>query len=444
MCSSGKQLQFDLTRLKEQATMTELEKTGGTMNCGVVAELLETFFEGQLNARAQKSVQEHLDGCTACSVRLASLQRKSQAPGDAAFSDGRSGAQARANKHWWRSTPRLAFLAVGLAAVVVPASLWVVSARSSGESHTSNSADRLPAVVSLRGVGDNEIRTAGFTLTRPADIRVYALGEGQGGEMYDFGLIADAATGRPVWEMEYSETDHAGGGQKNRIVDRVLSLDAGNYLVQYRSDGSHSYDDWNTEPPDDKEAWGITVSAAHPSELRAIEPYEPSMGHDDLGRAVTTATGAALEVARVAAAEAVRAARADVASELRRARSDAGVVARLVRVGDDADLRERFSLDHDSQIRVYALGEGTLGELHDYAWIEDATTGRPVWRMTYKATDNAGGADKNRVADEIIELPAGVYLLRYRSDDSHSFEGWNQAAPPDADNYGVTLFLEGS
>ena len=59
--------------------MTEQEKTGGSMNCGVVSELLESFHGGQLNARAQKSVEDHLENCAACSVRLASLQRKSTA-----------------------------------------------------------------------------------------------------------------------------------------------------------------------------------------------------------------------------------------------------------------------------------------------------------------------------------------------------------------------------
>ncbi|MFC1639228.1 hypothetical protein ACFL3B_00525, partial [Gemmatimonadota bacterium] len=392
----------------------------------------------------------HLDSCASCTVRLASLQRRSQTSGAApvqhagagGFSWG-AGGQVGAKEHWWSGAPKLALLAIGLAAVVVPASLWLVGAPSSGERHQEIRADRLPAFVSIRGVGDNAARTAGFTLTRPVDVRVHALGEGQGGQMFDFGLIVDAASRRPIWEMEYSDTEHAGGGQKNRVADRVLSLDAGSYLVQYRSDGSHSYDDWNTEPPDDSDAWGITVSVTDASDVRAIEPYEPSMGRRDLGRAVTTATEAAMEVARVAAAEAARTARTEIARETRRVRSDVAVVARLVRVGDDEDLRERFSLDRDSRIRVYALGEGTLGELHDYAWIEDAATGRPVWRMTYQDTENAGGAEKNRVVDEIIELQAGEYVLRYRSDDSHSFEDWNQAAPPDEENYGVTLFLEG-
>ena len=79
--------------------------------------------------------------------------------------------------------------------------------------------------------------------------------------------------------------------------------------------------------------------------------------------------------------------------------------------------------------------------MHDYAWIVDESNGRTVWRMTFDKTEHAGGAEKNRVAEDIVRLPAGEYTLRYRSDDSHSFNNWNSEAPRDAENYGVTLFL---
>ena len=46
---------------------------------------------------------------------------------------------------------------------------------------------------------------------------------------------------------------------KNRVFDGVITLPAGNYVLRYRSDGTHSYNDWNTDPPDDPESWGIAV-----------------------------------------------------------------------------------------------------------------------------------------------------------------------------------------
>jgi len=77
--------------------------------------------------------------------------------------------------------------------------------------------------------------------------------------MYDYGWIENASTGTVVWEMTYSMTFHAGGGRKNRSVNTTLLLEKGDYLLRYRSDDSHSYNDWNVEPPDDPEYWGITL-----------------------------------------------------------------------------------------------------------------------------------------------------------------------------------------
>ena len=54
-------------------------------------------------------------------------------------------------------------------------------------------------------------------------------------------------------------TFHAGGGKKNRMVNTSIVLDAGTYTLHYKSDDSHSFGDWNTDPPDDPTMWGITL-----------------------------------------------------------------------------------------------------------------------------------------------------------------------------------------
>ena len=256
------------------------------------------------------------------------------------------------------------------------------------------------AFVSLTAVGDDEMVTQGFTLSRPLDMRVYALGEATGGQMHDYGWILDASTRRPVWQMTDGETAHAGGAEKNRVVDRVINLQPGNYIVYYVTDGSHSWSEWNSSPPADPDAWGITLFAADGT----VDP--------------------------------------DVVGEYDAA-SDPRIVAQLSAIRDDERRSARFTLDGETQLRVYALGEGSDGDMYDYAWIEDAGTGRTAWEMTYKITGHAGGADKNRMFDGTILLPAGEYLLHYESDGSHSLESWNSTPPADPFNYGVTLFRAG-
>ena len=98
-----------------------------------------------------------------------------------------------------------------------------------------------------------------FTVARDSDVRIYALGEGVDREMVDYGWIEDARTRRTVWEMTYRTSDPAGGARKNRVFDGTIRLPAGNYILRYESDGSHAYGDWNDDPPDDPDAWGVTL-----------------------------------------------------------------------------------------------------------------------------------------------------------------------------------------
>ena len=40
--------------------------------------------------------------------------------------------------------------------------------------------------------------------------------------------------------MRYDDTEPAGGDAKNRLVDRVVHLEAGDYTVYFVTDDSHS------------------------------------------------------------------------------------------------------------------------------------------------------------------------------------------------------------
>jgi hypothetical protein len=120
--------------------------------------------------------------------------------------------------------------------------------------------------------------------------------------------------------------------------------------------------------------------------------------------------------------------------------ADESVLVRLTEMGNNAYERERFELKKRSKVSIYALGEGTRGRMYDYAWIEDSE-GDVVWEMSYRMTDHAGGAKKNRVYDDTIELDAGRYVVYYESDGSHSFKRWNASPPADGFNWGVTVRL---
>jgi len=114
-------------------------------------------------------------------------------------------------------------------------------------------------------------------------------------------------------------------------------------------------------------------------------------------------------------------------------------IVEIVHVQDNADQTAEFTLSQEQNVRVFAVGEGQAGEMFDYGWIEDEKTGKRVWEMKQPETKPAGGAPKNRMIDATVTLPAGKYRLRYKSDDSHSFDNWN-AFPPAFNYWGIALF----
>jgi hypothetical protein len=178
-----------------------------------------------------------------------------------------------------------------------------------------------------------------------------------------------------------------------------VHLDAGNYLVYYHSDDSHSYNDWNGAPPAEERYWGVSIF-----------PASGRLNPADIGPFMRT-----------------------------RGPGTNSTLAQLEHMGDDEDARTPLRLTEETRVRVRALGEGRDGDMFDYGWIEDAD-GRTVWRMKYDETDPAGGSDKNRVFDGVIALPAGNYVLRYRSDGSHSYHDWNTDPPDDPESWGIAVF----
>ncbi|HLF82960.1 MAG TPA: serine hydrolase, partial [Blastocatellia bacterium] len=116
-------------------------------------------------------------------------------------------------------------------------------------------------------------------------------------------------------------------------------------------------------------------------------------------------------------------------------------LAEIIRVQDNADQTAEFTLSQEQSVRVFAIGEGQTGEMFDYGWIEDEKTGKRIWEMKQPETKPAGGAPKNRLIDASVTLPVGKYRLRYKSDDSHSFDNWN-AFPPAINFWGIALYAK--
>ena len=251
-------------------------------------------------------------------------------------------------------------------------------------------------VVNLTKVRNSEVVSYGFKLKKDMDLNIYCVGEGVNREMADYGWIIDASDRGRVWEMRYRDTEHAGGAEKNRVFDDVVRFKKGNYIAYYLTDGSHSYRMWNSSPPSDQKAWGLRlISIDSKFDANDVEEYEEE--------------------------------------------EDENILASVINVGNNDMISARFKLNERKRVRIYAIGEGSRGQMYDYGWIEDLHSGKTIWEMSYRITEHAGGAKKNRMFDGTIVLEPGEYEVRYETDGSHSFNDWNASQPYDPFNWGITV-----
>jgi len=252
-------------------------------------------------------------------------------------------------------------------------------------------------VVSITPVEDNSGLSEGFALCRPADLRVYAIGEGTSRVMDDYGWIIDEDRCKVVWKMDYKRTVNAGGAAKNRKIDEVISLPAGNYRVYFVTDNSHSFEEWNAMPPDDPYFYGITL-------------WET----DSDGSTVSDYVN----------------------------RYENNIIADLSKAGRDRLYKKVFRLNKPMNVRILALGEMSGSSFADYGWMLNLYTREVVWSMKKSNTMHAGGARKNRMFFNTIHLEPGTYEVMFLTDDSHSFGRWNEAPPFNPDAWGVTIWTE--
>ncbi len=253
----------------------------------------------------------------------------------------------------------------------------------------------------LPGLGDTEFASRGFSLPERMQVTVYCQGEFAHDEdgAVDGGWILNAETRELVWEFGPDNFKHGGGAQKNKVSRETITLPRGDYLAYYATDDSHSRDGWNDPPPYDPDGWGLLLWGQTAAEARRVRPFTD-------------------------------------ADEARR------TLVALVRQGDGVLVSQGLTLRRAAKVRVYCVGEfsWSQGEFADSGLIERFGSGDAVWSMAEGNTRPAGGARKNRVADEVVELVAGDYVVSYSTDDTHAYGAWNAAPPRDPQRWGITLF----
>ncbi len=255
--------------------------------------------------------------------------------------------------------------------------------------------NRNDAIVTFIRVGDSENLRKGFSLSADTKVNVFAIGEGVKSEYYDFGYIYDVINNKKVWMFNRSDAHHAGGGRKNIEQTAEITLPKGSYEVYYKSDDSHSFDEWNVLPPNDPQYWGIVVSVADKADKKNVIPFRKN----------------------------------DITKPL----------VDLTRVESDELVSQGFNVTKNTKLRIICVGEGRK-KMADYGWIENADTRDVIWKMNFRSSQYAGGSSKNRISDETIEFNAGNYVAYFITDDSHNFSDWNDTPPFEEDKWGISIW----
>lgn len=281
--------------------------------------------------------------------------------------------------------------------------------------------------VTLGDVYPKEVKIQGFSVAQSGDVKISgeaAVFEDDWKLLIYYGWIIDAESREVVWHLfDYMKDEDVDEIDGPFSFDAKVNLNKGDYELYFA--GMYSNRNWNKDRDEDWyfDGFGDTMNWLFGS--RSRERYRRSAQDELFVKVVAPGLKAA-----------------DAKSFLDNKTKDA--IVSFVKTRDNERFSEGFTLTGPTQLEVYALGEGSDGEMFDYAWIMDANSRKRVFEMDYRDARFAGGAKKNLKVKERITLPAGSYLVNYTTDDSHSFERWNALPPDDIQFWGISVWADPS
>ncbi|MBI3005721.1 MAG: hypothetical protein HYY49_09960, partial [Ignavibacteriales bacterium] len=114
----------------------------------------------------------------------------------------------------------------------------------------SEAGTQVKSIVDLRDFRNDELKSAGFTLSQDEKVHISALGGGENKkfenwfgddepQLYAGGWIIDAETRESVWEMDFDNTSGRGG---RRSFEGEVALSKGSYEVYFVAYAFHQRD----------------------------------------------------------------------------------------------------------------------------------------------------------------------------------------------------------
>jgi signal transduction histidine kinase/ligand-binding sensor domain-containing protein len=115
------------------------------------------------------------------------------------------------------------------------------------------------------------------------------------------------------------------------------------------------------------------------------------------------------------------------------------VIAKILEVTDKQNLTQTFEITKAGTYLIASVGEGNVTNMNDFGFLQNSAKDTLWISNQFEKTNYAGGANKNRIEVERIELQPGTFELKYHSDDNHSFNAWNALQPDKTNLYGIVL-----
>jgi hypothetical protein len=273
-------------------------------------------------------------------------------------------------------------------------------------------------LVELDEIRPEKLVIGGFVLENEQSVKIEAVGFRSGSKRDDAELssawILNAGTRKVAWKSKNAESSRKSSDLR-KYVDEVL-LPAGRYEVYYssfaRNRGDVKFD-----------GLGDVISKVVRGNYWGFD-YED---YEDACREFfikVEGDGRTLS-----------------ASEITGYHDQVRDGALFSSIGLKADHYESvgLNLDREMDLEIYAVGEMDRNGAYDSSWIIDTKTNERVWRFDYRNSKRAGGAKKNRMARDVVKLPAGSYAIFCVTDDSHHYGKWNSAPPGDPFFWGITI-----
>lgn len=257
-------------------------------------------------------------------------------------------------------------------------------------------------LIDITQVQGNRVREERFEVTDSVWVRLEALGEISPETLMDFATLYDRFD-HVVWQQSRENSEHAEGSRNNRRSVAWLHLGPGSYRLRFETDPRHHYEDFeSSRRPDHPERWGVALFAVG----------------DAAGRIVPQTTTKAADPATPPSREPFRA---------------------LLRVQNKQSREVTFTLDRPGRYLIVAQGELSAQSAYDTGGLRMGSDGAVLWQLHEAQTVHAGGAERNRIAQEEMFLGAGTYTLFFQTDDSHAYGDFDNP-PTYPELWGIALY----